>query len=218
MGTDVHLLDVQSRRHVGDKNFSQRIDMVNRVDRVHVMSIRPASAPHQSSSHHGVSVRDGLVGDEPLLLPVAVPLTTNLWQTICVAHSSSNPPRVAHAAILVRRAFVVPSFLADVSETCARWVDRARFDVTPFDSGSRHEDFRGHVDVPLPVDGTALSAFDNSRADPSFWILASTSDADASASLSASLVRRSFGFDLGWTEPHQLVCGARHDRVGVVFA
>ena len=78
LDSSAHLLDVQSRGHVGRKNFSQRNLVVNRVDRFHVVSIGFANSAHQHSIGHGVSVRDGLVGDEPLLLSVAVSLAKNI--------------------------------------------------------------------------------------------------------------------------------------------
>lgn len=209
MGATAYLLDVRARGHVRRKNFSQRIIVAHRVDRIHVVSIGSATSAHQHSIGHGVSVRDGLVGDEPLLLPVAVPLSQHLRRTICTADSSPNTSRTARAALLVRRAVVGASFLASVFATRARGLDRACVHVAPFDSKSRRENFRGHVDDSLFVDGTHLSAFDNPRADSPLGILASFLD--------ASLVRRSFGFPLGWDESRQLVRDARHDRRRVVF-
>ena len=128
LDSSAHLLDVQSRGHVVRKNFSQRNLVVNRVDRFHVVSIGFANSAHQHSIGHGVSVRDGLVGDEPLLLSVAVPIRKNLWRAIRAAHSSSNTARVARAAVSVRRAVVVPSFLANVLAARVGRVDRARVD------------------------------------------------------------------------------------------
>jgi hypothetical protein len=128
LDSSAHLLDVQSRGHVGRKNFSQRNLVVNRVDRFHVVSIGFANSAHQHSIGHGVSVRDGLVGDEPLLLSVAVSLAKNIRRTICVTDPSPNIARVARAAVSVRRAVVVPSFLANVLAARVGRVDRARVD------------------------------------------------------------------------------------------
>lgn len=209
VGANAHLLDVRARGHVGRKNFSQRIIVAHRVDRVHVVSIGVATFAHQHSIGHGVSVFDGLVGDEPLLLSVAVSLARNLRRTTCIAHPSPNTARVARAAVLVRRAVVGASFLANVFADRARGLDCACVDVAPCDSKSWRENFRGHVDDSLFVDGTHLSAFDDPRADSPLGILAS--------SPRSKLVRRSFGFPLGWDESRQLVRGARHDRRRVVF-
>lgn len=209
MGATARLLDVRARGHVGRKNFSQRNRLVNRADRVHVVSIGFAFASRQHFIHHRVSVFDGLVGDEPLLLSVAVSLAQNFRRTICIADPSSNIARVARAAVFIRRAVVGASFLANVFATRARGIDRARVALAPLDSESRRENFCRHVDDSLCVDGTHLFAFGNPRADSPLDILASFLD--------AGLVRRSFGFSLGWDESRQLVRGARHDRRRVVF-
>lgn len=217
MGADARLLDVRARGHVGRKNFSQRFRLVNRADRVHAVSIHFAFASRQHHVGHRVSVFDGLVGDEPLLLSVAVSLAQHLRRKISSAYSSSYVTFFTRRAISFRRAVVGASFLANVFTTRARGLDRPRVDVAPFDSGSRAENFYRHVDDSLPVDGTHLSAFDNSCADSSLGIFGSFLDAGASTSLSASLGRRSFGFHLGWDESRQLVRGSRDDRRRVVF-
>lgn len=208
--TFARLLDVRARGHVGRKNFSQRIRLVYRADRVHVVSINFASAAHQPAVHHRVSVFDGLVGDEPLLLSVAVSLAQHLRRKIFSADPSPHAAFFTRRAVSVRRAAMVPSFLANVFATRVGRVDRARVALAAFDSGSRHKNFRGHVDDSLFVDGTRLSAFDNPHPDSPLGILASFLDAD--------LGRRSFGFSLGWDESRQLVRGSRHDRRRVVFA
>ncbi len=200
---------VQSRGHVWNKIFSQRIIVAHRVDCVHAVSIGSANFAHQHSARHGVSVRDGLVGDEPLLLSVAVPIRKNLWRAIRAAHSSSNTARVARAAVSVRRAVVVPSFLANVLAPRVGRIDRARVDETALDQESRVENFHRHVDDSLPVDGTRLSAFDNPRADSPPRLFGS--------SPRVKLARPPCGFPLGWDESRQLVRDARHDRRRVVF-
>ena len=127
-----------------------------------------------------------------------------------MAHPAPVITCIVGAAVPVRRAIVVPSFLANFSAARSGYLDGARVVKAFVDSTSRSKDLHRDVDDPLRADGTDLFALDCPGADPALWVFGSR--------LTPRLDQRSIGFDLGWDQPYQLVRDARHDRSCAVSA
>src|SRR5215216_1686663 len=109
-----------------------------------------------------LSLRHGLVGDEPLLFSIVVSLGKSLWARISMAHSSSHPAFVTGAALFVRGAALVSPVLAGGDSVCFGGCGCPRVNDAAFHPGTRHTLAGWLMDVPLFVHGAHLFSSDDS--------------------------------------------------------
>src|SRR5215211_6755019 len=93
-----------------------------------------------------LSLRHGMVGNEPLLFSILVSLRKSLWAGVSLAHSASHPAFAPGAALCVRGAALVSPVLASRSSVYAGGCCRPSTNDTASSSGTPHTLAGGFMD------------------------------------------------------------------------